>query len=216
MGLHSIYRCIPKSHGSVDETGKTLLGVILSLLRRSLVAFGRAFDLCHTLIVRSSFASWGSRSRIKRGARLENPHLIIVGSGVAIWECAWLNAKDDQANNVPTLHIGDGAYIGRLVQINAWRSVHIESNVMIADRVFISDSDHNFSELEVPIKLQGDSFRGAVRLERGCWIGIGAVILPGVTIGRNAIVASNAVVTHDVPAHSVAAGVPARIVKILR
>jgi len=188
----------------------------LSLLRRSLVAFGNALDLCHTLIVRNSFGSWGSRSRIKRGARLENPHLIRVGSGVTICESAWLNAKDDQASNAPTLHIGDGTYIGRLVQINAWRSVRIESNAMIADRVVISDSDHNFSESEVPIVLQGESFRGAVRLESGCFIGIGAVILPGVTIGQNAIVAANAVVTHDVPAHSVAAGVPARIIKNLR
>jgi acetyltransferase-like isoleucine patch superfamily enzyme len=188
----------------------------LTLLRRSLVAFGRALDWCHTLIVRGSFASWGSRSRIKRGARLENPHLIEVGSGVAIWECAWLNAKNDQAGNVPTLHIGDGTSIGRLVQINAWRSVRIESNVLIADRVLISDADHNFSDTDVPIKLQGDSFRGAVRLESGCWIGIGAVILPGVTVGRNAIVAANAVVTQNVPAYSIAAGVPARIVKTLR
>ena len=188
----------------------------MSLLRRSLVAFGRALDWCHTLIVRSSFASWGSRSRIKRGARLENPQLIEVGSGVVIWECAWLNAKNDQASNVPTLYIGDGTSIGRLVQINAWRSVRIESNVLIADRVLISDADHNFSDTDVPIKLQGDSFRGAVRLESGCWIGIGAVILPGVTVGRNAIVAANAVVTRDVPAYSIAAGVPARIVKTLR
>jgi acetyltransferase-like isoleucine patch superfamily enzyme len=188
----------------------------LSLLRRSLVSFGRALDWCHTLIVRSSFASWGSRSRIKRGARLENPQLIEVGSGVVIWECAWLNAKNDQASNVPTLYIGDGTSIGRLVQINAWRSVRIESNVLIADRVLISDADHNFSDTDVPIKLQGDSFRGAVRLESGCWIGIGAVILPGVTVGRNAIVAANAVVTRDVPAYSIAAGVPARIVKTLR
>jgi serine acetyltransferase len=188
----------------------------LSLLWRSLVIFGRALDLGHTLLVRGEFASWGRGSRIKRGARLENPHLIEVGSGVAIWECAWLNAKDDQGDRVPTLSIGDGTYIGRLVQINAWRSVRIENNVLISDRVFISDSSHNFADGDLPIKLQGDSFRGEVRLESGCWIGIGAVILPGVTVGRNAIVASNAVVTHNVPAHCIAAGVPARIVKTLR
>lgn len=181
-----------------------------------MVAFGGSLDLFHTLIVRGSFAAWGSRSRIKRGAKLDNPHLIEVGSDVTIWECAWLNAKDDQAGNVPTLSIGDGTFIGRLVQINAWRRVRIDQNVLIADRVFISDADHNFNDLDVPIKLQGDSFRGAVNLESGCWVGVGAVILPGVTIGRNAIVAANAVVTHDVPAHSIAAGVPARVIKTLR
>jgi acetyltransferase-like isoleucine patch superfamily enzyme len=188
----------------------------LSLLHRSLVAFGRTLDICHTLVVRSSFASWGSHSRIKRGAILVCPQLIEVGSAVQIGECAWLNAKDDQSGNAATLYIGDGTYIGRFVQINAWRSVRIGSNVMIADRVFISDADHNFSDLEIPIVLQGGEFRGPVCLESGCWIGIGAVILPGVTIGRNAVVAANAVVTCDVPAHSVVAGIPARFIKSLK
>lgn len=104
------------------------------------------------------------------------------------------------------LSIGDGAYIGRFVQINAWRSVTIGSNVLIADRVFISDADHNFADTSTPIRLQGDSFLGAVTLKDGRWIGIGAVILLGVTIGRNAVVAANAVGTQDVSDCAVAGG----------
>lgn len=65
------------------------------------------------------------------------------------------------------------------------------------------------------IRLQGDSFIGAVVLQEGCWIGVGAVILPGVTIGRNAVVAANAVVTHNVPDRAVVGGIPARIIKQL-
>ncbi|MBI4196750.1 MAG: sugar O-acetyltransferase, partial [Deltaproteobacteria bacterium] len=49
-----------------------------------------------------------------------------------------------------------------------------------------------------------------VRLKRGCWIGVGAVIMPGVTIGQNAIVAANAVVTRDLPDNMIARGIPAR------
>jgi acetyltransferase-like isoleucine patch superfamily enzyme len=126
-----------------------------------------------------------------------------------------LNAKDDRGDGSQTLIIGDGTYIGRLVQINAWRSVAIGSNVLIADRVFISDADHNFTDTNIPIRLQGDSFIGAVTLKDGCWIGIGAVILPGVTIGRNAVVAANAVVTKDVPDCVVVGGIPAKIIKQL-
>ena len=85
--------------------------------------------------------------------------------------------------------------------------------MLIADRVFISDADHNFSDRETPIRLQGDSFLGAVTLRDGCWIGIGAVILPGVTVGRNAVVAANAVVTDDVPDHAVVGGIPARVIR---
>ena len=86
---------------------------------------------------------------------------------------------------------------------------------MIADRVFIGDADHSYMDPEAPIRRQGDSFQGAVRLEDGCWIGIGAVILPGVTIGNNAVVGANAVVTKSVPARAIVVGVPAKIIRQL-
>jgi acetyltransferase-like isoleucine patch superfamily enzyme len=123
-----------------------------------------------------------------------------------------VNAKDDRGDGAPTLRIGDGTYIGRFAQINAWRNVDIGDHVLRADRVFISDADHNYLDTNAPIRLQGDSFRGAVTLREGCWIGIGAVILPGVTIGRNSVVAANAVVTKDVPDGVVVGGIPAKII----
>ncbi len=166
----------------------------------------------HTKIQRWRFASWGLRSYLEYPAKLTNARLIEIGDNVHICANAWLNAKDDLENGNATLNIGDDTYIGRMVQINAWRSVHIGQKVMVADRVFISDADHNYSDPNLPIKDQGDSFRGAVTLQNGCWIGIGAVILPGVTVGRNAIVSANAVVMQDVPANSVVGGIPARVV----
>lgn len=87
---------------------------------------------------------------------------------------------------------------------------------MIADRVYISDADHNFKELDIPIIHQGDYFKGSIRLKEGCWIGIGAVILPGVTIGKNAIVGANSVIRKDVPDYAVVSGNPATIIKYLR
>jgi acetyltransferase-like isoleucine patch superfamily enzyme len=182
--------------------------VIFNFLDK-LLAFGYSF------LISSQFADWGRSSRIGRGAKLIDAQLIRVGSQVTIGDQAWLNAKDDRGDGLSTLSIGDGTYIGRLVHINAWQSVTIGSNVLVADRVFISDADHNFADTRTAIRLQGDSFRGAVTLEDGCWIGIGAVILPGVTIGRNAIVAANAVVTYDVPSCAIVGGIPAKIIKIL-
>ena len=173
----------------------------------------RAKTLLFTLGVRGAFHAWGRRSRIAPGAELVNPRLVIVGSGITIGHGAWLNAKDERGTGEPTLRIGDGTYIGRHVQINAWREVEIGSDVLIGDRVFISDADHDFADPCVPIRLQGDSFKGPVRLGDGCWIGIGAVILPNVRIGNNAVVAANAVVTRDVPPRSVVGGIPARVLK---
>lgn len=171
--------------------------------------------LIYTLVNHSSFAAWGGGSRLGRRAKLVGPQLVQVGSGVTICEQAWLNAKDDRGDGMTTLRIGDGTYIGRFVQINAWRQVIIENNVLIADRVFISDADHNYENIEVPIRFQGDRFKGEVRLREGCWLGVGVVILPGVTVGKNAVVGANSVVTKDVPDYAVVGGVPAKILKYL-
>jgi len=187
----------------------------MSLLSTLLDLADKALIRIHTFSRRSSFAAWGADSRLGRRSRLVGPELVQIGSGVVVGEQIWLNAKDDRGDGLPTLRIGDGTYIGRLAQINAWRSVTIGKHVLIADRVFISDADHQYADANTPIRLQGDAFLGAVSLQDGCWIGVGAVILPGVTIGRNAVVAANAVVTRDVPDRTVVGGIPAEVIKQL-
>jgi acetyltransferase-like isoleucine patch superfamily enzyme len=169
----------------------------------------------HTALQRWRFAQWGPRSRLEYPSKLTSPHLVTIGNHVHICADAWLNAKDDRGDGQPTLRIGDGTYIGRMVQINAWRDVDIAANVLIGDRVLILDADHHFDHPELPISAQGDGFKAQVHLLEGCWIATGAVILPGVTIGRNAVVAANAVVTRDVPDRTVVGGIPAKILRHL-
>lgn len=185
----------------------------MNLLSATLVLIDRTLSRCYTFVMRYRFGAWGASSRLGRGAKLVSPDLVHIGRDVVLGEYIWINAKDDRRDRTPTLRIGDGTFIGRFAQINAWRSVTIGRNVLIADRVFISDADHNYSDASTPICQQGDAFVGEVVLRDGCWIGIGAVILPGVTIGRNAVVAANAVVTTDVPDYVVVGGVPAKIIK---
>ena len=166
--------------------------------------------------------SWTMRARVGAwgcGSRIWPPAIIVRGDGIAIGdrviirEQAWLNTQVRREDGRPALVIGSGSYIGRFVQINAWFEVIIEPNVLIADRVYISDAEHHFEDREVPIRLQGDFYKAPVRLRSGCWIGIGSVILPGVTVGRNAVVAANAVVRHDVPDYTVVGGIPAKILR---
>jgi acetyltransferase-like isoleucine patch superfamily enzyme len=185
------------------------------LVLRTHAWIDRAATLGYTMAMRGSFAHWGSKSRLGRGATLVGPRFVEIGERVHLGARAWLNAKDDRGDGRPTLRVGDGTYIGRHAQINAWRSVRIGRDVLIADRVFITDADHNCADAATPIRLQGDRFVGPVDIHDGCWIGIGAVILPGVTVGRNAVVAANAVVTRDVPPRAVVGGVPARLIKLL-
>ncbi len=172
-----------------------------------------AIVIFYTMLMSKRFATWGAGSRIEPMAKLISPHLVQVHNNVYICEHVWLNAKDYLCNGKPTLTIGDGTYIGRFVQINAWQDVTIENNVLIADRVLISDADHNYKDPSVPIISQGDAFKGRVWLSSGCWIGIGAVILPGVRVGVNSVVAANAVVTQDVPDYTVVGGIPAKVIK---
>jgi serine acetyltransferase len=178
-----------------------------------LIKAGLIISRFYTYLMRWEFSAWGKRSRLGLGARLVRPDLVQVGNRVVLCEGIWLNAKDDRGDKKPTLVIGDGTYIGRYGQINAWRNVVIGKDVLIADQVFISDADHNFGDLSRAIGRQGDSFKGAVVLKDGCWIGIGVAILPGVTIGRNAIVGANSVVTSDVPDFAVVGGVPAKLIR---
>ncbi len=111
-----------------------------------------------------------------------------------------------------TLSIGDKSVLGRDVSINCYLDVEIGAAALFADSVYVSDFDHKFGDLSRPIKDQGiDKTR--VRIGPDVWIGTKATIARGVAIGHGAVVGANAVVTRDLPAYSVAVGVPARVIK---
>lgn len=164
----------------------------------------------HSLLIKSQFQSFGARSKLDFPATINNGKSISIGSKVHIREHAWLNCIAQPAGTT-SLTIGSGSYVGRFIHINAYESVVIEDDVLISDRVFISDVHHAFQDRNVPIINQGVTKPKPIRLKSGCWIGINACIMPGVSIGKNAIVAANSVVTRDVPDYSIARGVPAQI-----
>ena len=116
-------------------------------------------------------------------------------------------------NNKPSLVIGDDVCIGSDFTVSCADSIRIQKNVLLSDRIFIGDSMHDYRNPEVPIIDQPMRAMGSVVIQEGAFIGINAVILPGVTIGRNAVVAASAVVTKSVPPFTVVAGNPATIVK---
>ena len=93
--------------------------------------------------------------------------------------------------------------------------IYIEDDVLLGPNVAIYSSTHNFENTEIPIKDQGYKV-AETRLKKGCWIGTNSVILPGVTIGQNSVVGANSVVTKDVPDYTVAAGIPAKIIKNIK
>lgn len=106
--------------------------------------------------------------------------------------------------------LGKNVFINHACSILDLGKVTIEDEVMIAPRVNITSENHPVSVADRKTLVSGE-----VVIKKNAWIGAGVSILPGVTIGENAVVAAGAVVTKDVPANSVVAGVPAKVVKQL-
>lgn len=113
----------------------------------------------------------------------------------------------------PRIVIGNRVTSTGGLTLAAMQSISIEDDVMFAGNVFVTDGSHGLEHTDLPYKFQPMSRIAPVTIKRGCWIGQNAVILPGVTIGEMAIVGANSVVTRDVPARSIVAGSPARVLK---
>lgn len=111
-----------------------------------------------------------------------------------------------------TLTVGDKCVLGRGVSVNCYLDIEIGASTLFADDIYVSDFDHKFADLTMPIKDQGIA-KSRVRIEPDVWIGTKVTVARGVVIGEGAVVGANAVVTHDLPPYSVSVGVPARVIK---
>lgn len=172
--------------------------------------FSNIVDTLRTQTISASFAQWGS-GILRKGFKTNGSTQIFCGRHVSISEFFWVSF----ANSEATLRIEDDVYIGRFCTFSIAESVVIEKNALISDRVFIGDCNHGFTDQQTPIAHQPVIRAGAVNIGEGCWIGIGAAIMPGVSIGKNSVVGANAVVTKDVPDFTAVAGNPARVLKTL-
>ena len=148
----------------------------------------------------------GKHSVIHRSARMDTPpyRKFSLGDYSVIESFACIN------NAVGDVMIGDHTRIGLHNTIIG--PVIIGSHVNFAQGITVTALNHNFEDSEKRIDEQGVS-TSAVIIEDDIWIGANAVVLPGVTIGHHSVVAAGAVVTKDVPPHSLVAGVPAKIIK---
>ncbi len=111
-----------------------------------------------------------------------------------------------------TLTIGDKSSFGRDISVNCYLDVEIGDSALFADGVYVSDFDHKFAELDLPIKDQGIE-KTRVRIERDVWLGTKVTVCSGVVVGQGAVVGANAVVTRDLPEYAVAVGAPARVIR---
>ena len=162
------------------------------------------------------FGAMGERSVICfPPTALLNEHYIHIGAHTMIGPGVTLSAgmvPGQQCVSDPVVRIGDRCLIGKGSGIVGHLSIEIGDDVWTGHHVYITDQNHGYEDPSVPISKQSMP-EAPVRGGSGSWLGHGTVVLPGSTIGEHVVVGANSVVRGEIPAYSVAAGVPAKVVK---
>lgn len=150
-----------------------------------------------------------------RNVILNHPECLYFGRNVSInrYSCFMPCLEYASVKYTPKIVVGDNVVIGVRNSFAAIDGVYIGNNVLFAGYVHVTDHSHGYEDITRPIEGQPLISKGPVIIEDDCWLGFNSEILSGVHIGRHSVVAAHAVVTRDVPAYSIVAGNPARIIK---
>jgi acetyltransferase-like isoleucine patch superfamily enzyme len=179
---------------------------LVDLYARFMNGSDRLNTMMREAIWRAAARTAGDGLRVGSGATFLHLDSFSIGKSVFIGAQSFVQGRFDG-----TCTIGDHVWIGPQAYMDA-RDLVIEEYVGWGPGAKILGSEHVGTPIDVPI-IQTDLRIAPVRIEAWADVGTGAVILPGVTVGRGSIVGAGAVVTRDVPPFSVVAGVPARLVR---
>ena len=154
---------------------------------------------------REAFVRWpvhGNVLQALREGRLQ------IGRGVLLEPGVWITAPGSAR-----VRIGEGSFLNMGVMLAAQELVEIGEHCMLANGCFVSDASHRFDDPERPVTWQGFTSKGPTRVGANCWLGANVVVTSGVSIGERCVIGANSVVAADVPAFSVAAGAPAKVLR---
>ena len=216
-GIDQLERAAPSATPPVVRSGPPPLhGGPLTLLR-----FARAHHMLRPgyalLIVRWLWLKLRWRGRLKTdglcfvcpGVKFE----IGRDACVTLGRWSWIGHRCKIRAHEGEVSIGAKSVLGQECTISAYQHVSIGRECIIADRVMMIDFDHGMVEVERPIREQG-IYKRNVDVGHNVWIGYGACLLRGVSVGENSVIGTSAVVTANVPANAVVAGVPARVIRM--
>jgi acetyltransferase-like isoleucine patch superfamily enzyme len=160
------------------------------------------FKLRHPQVITEGFVFLGKHLEIvaRRGHGR-----IILGKWVHLGDETRLRAHEG------TLRIGDKVVFARDVTVNCYLDVEIGASTLIADWTYICDFDHKTEDLDLPIKDQG-LVKSPVRIGPDCWLATKVTVTRGADIGRGTVIGANSVARGNIPAYSVAVGIPAAVV----
>jgi len=156
---------------------------------------------------RRSFCRWpvhGNVLEMLLDGRLELGEHVVLEPGV------WLTGSEHAR-----IRIGGGSFLNLGVQVAAVELVEIGEHCMFANGCFVTDGNHRFDDPGKPVPWQGFSSKGPTRIGDNVWCGANVVVTSGVTVGERCVIGANSVVTTDLPAYSIAAGAPAKVLKTI-
>lgn len=167
---------------------------------------------CH--INKARFGHIGRGSYIRKPIMLTNTKQMYIGDYVHICFGARIECIKSwkQTSYHPKIEIGNGTVIGQNFHMTCADHIVLEDDVTCSNSVVITDINHAHNLVDIHC-LDQDLEVSEVHIKQYAFIGSGAVILPGVTIGKNAIIGARAVVTKSVPDDCMAVGIPAKVIK---
>lgn len=197
------------------------IGSICSCFLPLNVALGKIAMILYTGYCKRGFQRFGSTSRIRPKFNvLVGEKYISVGEECYFGKDVQLTATDSFEGQTfsPSITIGNNCSIHDHAHVTAINRICIGNNVRTGKNVLITDNAHGASDpalLEIAPNHRPLYSKGPVIIEDNVWIGAKSSIMPGVTIGRGAIIGAGSVVTKDIPAYALAAGNPATVKKIM-
>jgi acetyltransferase-like isoleucine patch superfamily enzyme len=168
-----------------------------------------------TAIYRRCFGRLGPGSILSRAEQILNPQFIYIGAQVLLAHDARLDAIRAYAGQSyqGEIHIGDRTIIQPRVHLAAAAKLVVGSDTLIGSNVFITDHDHGFDQPNQHVAYQ-PLVVAPTCIQDHAWLGENVVVLKGVTIGHHAIIGANSVVTRTILPYAVAAGAPARVIRM--
>lgn len=225
--INTIAHKLGRENYSVDDS-ITFTAIVIVVFSRFCQAF-RGFFYKIAVNKSKGILFIGRRTNLKFCHKMSFGRSVYIGNNVTI--NALCKNGINIGNNVSLLDgtiiectgvlndLGEGITIGNNVGIaqNCFIQVRgkviIEDNVIFGPNVSVFSENHNYENPDLPVNVQGVNRKG-VTIKRGVWIGTRAVILDGVTIGENSIIAAGSIVNKDVIPCSIVGGVPAKLIKM--
>lgn len=196
---------------SLIVTGQALSYLCPSLIPKALQSIR---DKIYTGYIRRRFAHCGNSYFLWRPYNLKGTEFISIGDDNIFESGLQLTAWESEGNK-PHIKIGNGCMIRRDNHFTATTGITIGDNLLTGSNVLITDNSHgntDFDSLHTPPTERSIISKGEVVIGNNVWLANNVCVMPGVTIGDGVVIGANSVVTHDIPAYSVAVGIPARVI----